>query len=97
MNANDFYTLFQERWNETHRPDERISKLKAEDFCKTMLDLLDEQIDDMPIGERITFYGFGTFTKKIKPAHVIGDLKTGGRIEVPAKERIIFTRSNAKK
>ena len=96
MNGKDFYELYQAHWNETHEPNERISKLKAEDYCRTMLDLLNEQIDELKVGERITFYGFGTFTRKMKPAHVIGDLKTGGRMELPEREKVVFLRSDTK-
>lgn len=96
MNGKDFYELYQARWNETHDKEDEISKVKAEAYCRTMLDLLDEQFDDMPTGERITFYGFGTFAKRTKPAHVIGDLKTGGRIEIPAKDVVMFARSGKK-
>lgn len=96
MNGKNFYALFQEYWNETHDPDERISKLKAEDICRSVLDVLGETINGLEVGDRVAFYGFGSFSKKLKPAHVIGDLKTGGRIEVPEKEKIVFTRSATK-
>lgn len=96
MNGKDFYELYQARWNETHGEDDKITKAKAEAYCRTMLDLLDEQLDEMPAGDRVTFYGFGTFAKRKKPAHVIGDLKTGGRIEVPAKDVVVFTRAERK-
>lgn len=97
MVGKDFYELYQARWNETHDENDKISKAKAEAYCRTMLDLLEERFDEMPVGDRVTFYGFGSFVKREKPAHVIGDLKTGGRVEVPSRERIVFTRAENKR
>ena len=89
MNAKEFSALYAQKCG--------ITKALAEDYCKAFTELLEETFDGMDAGDRLTFYGFGTFAKKRKPAHVIGDIKTGGRIEIPAKDRIVFTQSKADK
>jgi nucleoid DNA-binding protein len=89
MNAKEFAALYAQKCD--------IPKGKALQYCEAFTELLDECFDGMNVGDRLTFYGFGTFTKKSTPAHEIGDVKNGGRMMIPEKERIAFTRSKVEK
>lgn len=92
MNGKEFYNLFQAKWNEANR-DNTISKVDAEAYCRTMLAVLDEQFDTMPVGDKVVIYGFGSFVKKETAARPVGDFVNGGTRIIPAKEKIVFKRS----
>lgn len=85
MTGKEFYALFAKRAD--------ITKAKAERYARALCDQLSDCFDELEPGERITFYGFGTFTKKETPSHMIGDLRTGGTKMIPTKSKIVFSRS----
>ena len=87
MNTKEFSELFAKKCG--------IPKGRAEDYCRSFTELLSECFDSMESGDRLTFYGFGTFVKKHIPAHLAGDMKNGGVLELPAKDRVVFTRSKS--
>jgi nucleoid DNA-binding protein len=97
MNGRQFYDLFQSKWNEQHSVGERMSKAKAEAYCRAMMEVFDEQFNGMAVGDKITFYGFGTFSKRERAPRIIGNIRTGEKMELPAKEFISFLRSENKR
>ena len=89
MNTKEFSELFAKKCD--------IPKGRAEEYCRAFVELLDECFESLESGDRLTFYGFGSFLKKHIPAHLAGDMFHGGTVEVPAADRIVFTRSKNKK
>ncbi len=85
MNIKEFSELFAQKCG--------VTKGRALEYCRAFVEQLDECFDSMDAGDRITFYGFGAFAKKIYPAHLTGDPQHGGTMEVPSKARIVFSRS----
>jgi nucleoid DNA-binding protein len=81
----EFVDLYAEKYGTT--------KIFAANACDTVLELLNECFDKMDDGERISFYGFGTFRKKSYGPRKIGDLVNGGSMELPGHTKIVFERS----
>lgn len=84
----EFANMYAEKFGTT--------KIFAENACSTVLELLDECFDKMDDGEKIVFYGFGTFRKKSYGGRTIGDLVNGGSMQLPAYSKITFERSRNK-
>lgn len=68
-----------------------ISQRKAVKACVPVLNLLAKCIAEE---DRVYIVGIGTFKKKIRKPHRIGDMK-GGYIDLPEKEIIVFEPSDS--
>lgn len=88
MNAREFAARFAKKCG--------ISKALSEDYCEAFTELLNECFDEMEVGDRLTFYGFGTFTRKQRPSRLAGSFTGEGMVTIPPVDRIAFTRSMAR-
>lgn len=61
----------------------------------TVIEVIDALQDTIPAtlaaGEAVEWFGFGTFTKRAKPARQGRNPRTGEAITIPAREVVVFT------
>lgn len=79
MNRSQFYRLFAAETGAN------LEQSKA--TCSAVLDLLSRCIKN---NDRVLLQGFGTFKKKKRKAHRVGNPSGEGTVIVPEKEVVIF-------
>lgn len=72
--------------------DHRLTQVAVKEILTTIEHLIPATL---AVGESVEWFGFGTFTKRAKPARQGRNPRTGEAITIPAREVVVFTPSAA--